>query len=114
MIREQIERDTKEAVAAAVGDLWQRLYKAVSHFHEQCKGGVVKDALIVNLRELCEILPRLNLTGDARLDEMQRRIMDKLGAYDAEDLKKKNKRTRKQAAAEAEQIVKDLSAFMGG
>ena len=114
VIREQIERDTREAVTAAMSDLWERLYKAVSHFHEQVKGGVVKDALIANLRDLCEILPRLNLTGDARLDEMQRRIMDKLGAYDAEDLKKKNRRTRKQAAAEAEQIVKDLSAFMGG
>ena len=40
--------------------------------------------------------------------------MDSLGSYGAEDLKRGKKRTRRQAAAEAEQIVKDLSAFMGG
>lgn len=112
-VREDVNSSVQQIIADTVGELWQRLYKAVAHFHEQVKGGVVKDALIVNLRELCEILPRLNLTGDARLDEMQRRIMEKLSGYDAEDLKKGKKRNRRQAAAEAEQIVKDLSAYMG-
>ena len=115
VIREQIERDTREAATAAVGDLWQRLYKVVAHFREQVKGdGVVREAMLANLRGLCEVLPRLNLLDDPRLDEMQRRVMDSLGSYGAEDLKRGKKRTRKQAAAEAEQIVKDLSAFMGG
>ena len=113
-IREQIERDVKESVTAAVGDLWQRLHKAVAHFSEQVKGdGVVREAMLANLRELCEILPRLNLSGDPHLDEMQKQVIDKLGGYDAEDLKKGKRRNRKQAAAEADKIVADLSAFMG-
>ena len=112
-IRKQIERDVSESVTAAVGDLWQRLYKAVVHFREQVKGdGVVREAMLTNLRELCEILPRLNLSGDPRLDEMQKKIADSLGGYGAEDLKRNKKRTRKQAAAEADKIVADLAAFM--
>lgn len=112
-IREQIERDVRESVEAAMGDVWRRLHEVVSHFREQVKGKVVKKAMLANLRELCEVLPRLNLAGDPRLEEMRRRVMSQLGAYEAEDLKKKHKGARRRAAQEAERIQRDLAAFMG-
>jgi len=112
-IQKQIELDVQESVSSAMSDVWWRLHKAVSHFREQVKDGVVRGAMLANLRELCEVLPRLNLAGDPRLDEMRDKVMATLGGYEAEDLKKKHGGARRRAAQDAERIQKDLAAFMG-
>lgn len=113
-IREQIVSDVHEAFKDAVRDLYRRLYEQVSNIHGALTlGGVIKRATIENLREVCEVLPRLNPTNDQGLVDMQRRIEEQLTCHDAEDLSKKNKKFRKQVAETAARIQSDLAAFMG-
>lgn len=113
-IRDQITRDVHDAFGEAMRDLYRRLHKQVSNLHEALSsGGVVKQATIKNLRDLLEVLPRLNPTNDQGLVEMQKKIEEQLSCHDAEDLSKKHKKFRKQVAKEAERIQSDLAAFMG-
>lgn len=114
-IRAQIERDTQQTIVDAMRSLWGRIYEMVGHIQEQVTGGgVVREALLDNVRELCASLPRLNLTDDPRIVEVQKRIEDKLASYTAGDLAKTKHKARKVVAEEAERIQRDLAAIMGG
>ena len=85
----RITQDTKqrirEAEEAAMRDPWQRLYEAVGSISEKLHkapgnlaGGTFRDSLIGNLRELLVLLPRLNLTGDPRLEEIRQEALARL------------------------------------
>ena len=114
-IQNQIKQDTHDAIKEAVFDLYRRLHKQVSNIHEALtSGGVIKASTLRNLSELCELLPRLNLTNDPALKEIQEQIETALGSYQADDLSKKNKSARRRAAKDVEKIQSDLTAFMGG
>jgi hypothetical protein len=114
-IKKQIEHDTAEAIQDAVNDLFVRLQKSVSHMVERLtdKDAKFKNTLVSNLQDLCDLVPRLNLTNDYKLEQIRRGIESDLLAYEADDLRD-NKKLRKQIAKRAEQIESDLSAFMGG
>jgi hypothetical protein len=113
-IRENIQRDVDASVADAMRDLYTRLHTAVAHMANKLTDtdAVFRDSLVMNLRELCDLLPRLNLTGDANLDAMRARIEDELASWEPEDLRK-SKPLRSEIARKAEQIQSDLAAFMG-
>ena len=114
-IRKQIEHDTAQGIQDAVNDLYLRLQKSVSHMVERLsdKDAKFKNTLVSNLQDLCDLVPRLNLTDDYKLDQIRRGIESDLLAYEADDLRD-NKKLRKQIAKRAEEIESDLSAFMGG
>ncbi len=113
-IRQQIEHDTHAAIEEAVGDLYKRLHVAVSHMTEKLsdKDGKFKNTLVSNVQEICDLIPRLNLTKDRKLDQMRRDIEGTLTAYEADDLRT-DKKLRKKVAAKAQEIENDLAAFMG-
>jgi len=84
MIREDIERATKEAVNDAMRGVWKRVAEAVGRMSEKLANykpeaegaakGVFRDSLVGNVRELVEILPSLNITEDPALDAIAERI----------------------------------------
>jgi hypothetical protein len=91
-IRRQIADSVHAAVAEGMSDVWRRLYDAVSHMAERLQAysvdpntgkttGAFRDSLVENLRELVEVLPKLNLTGDSSLEDLTRQVRDRLTGH---------------------------------
>lgn len=115
LIKSQITEDVQAATAGAMREVWQRLYKHVSKMAERLAipDAVFRNSLVENLRDLCKLLPLLNLTGDAQLDQLRVEVDMRLNAYDPDDLRD-NKAQRAKIAQAAQDIQKRMSAYMGG
>lgn len=121
-IRDQIEARMSETIAAAHRSLWQRCHDAVAHMVERLnayqrddEGKVVatfRDSLVENIRELVELLPRLNLTGDPELEAMRRRIERELAAHDADELRQ-DETVRIDVARQAADILSAMAGYCG-
>lgn len=112
-IRGQIEQEIKLAVADAMKDAYGRLHEVVSRMAARLsdKEARFKRSLVENIAELCDILPSLNLTGDAELTRLIDDSKAKLTRYDADTLREDSK-LRDRVARDAKQIENDLAAFM--
>lgn len=116
-IRADIEQRLNDATHAAMADLWQRVHDAVSHMAERLRAytgsreGSFRDSLVDNLRELVDVLPRLNVTGDARLDEVARRLAAECCSIDAQVLRDIPQH-REAVARSAETILRDINEFL--
>jgi hypothetical protein len=122
-IQRDIELRVKDATQEAVKDLWNRLYENVSHMVEKLSEpeAIFRDTLINNIKDLCELLPRLNLTDDPDLNRMGKEIKDRLTNFSPEELrpnatkdnleKKDREMNRRQTAQEAKKILDEMSAY---
>ena len=113
-IKQDIELRVKDSVSAAMGDLWDRLFKCVKHMADKLKDqkAVFRDSLVGNIRELCDLLPRLNLTSDPDLDAMIHEVRSSLSGLDPEVLRK-HEIDRRVAADSADDILKKMASYMG-
>jgi len=114
-IRREIGARTESAVSEAMRDAWQRLYDAVSHIVSRLSDSdaVFRDSLIGNVRDLCGLLPKLNLTGDANLEAARQDVERRLAGLNPQDLRD-DKRHRAEVADQARQIQSAMAAYMGG
>lgn len=130
-IRGEIEARVKGAVQEAVQSLWQRVHDTVAHMKErldlytveEVKGkrgkptGKVKvvnpfrDSLVENLRDLVKLLPKLNFTGEKKLNDMARKLERELGQCDPGELRESEEK-RKGHVKTAEQILKEMQAYV--
>ena len=75
-IRRDIESRIEERLHDAVGDLYRRLGEAVGRVSERLRDDpdgkplVFRDTMIGNIRELVDIVPRLNIFGDETLAQL--------------------------------------------
>jgi len=80
---------------------------------EQPKEGkgcpVFRDSLIGNLREIAELAPKLNITGDAQIDAFVQEV-DTISAVNPDTLRK-SPETRKGAAEDAAALLKKLEGY---
>jgi len=112
-IQREIEQRLAQSNAAATADLWKRLYEVVEHMVERLSDpdAIFRDSLIGNMVKLTELLPKLNLYDDPRLETMRRRIEASLCSYSPDQLRK-DKTVRKQAATDAWDVLTDMAGYM--
>lgn len=122
-IRADIEARTRDALADGMRDVWERVAERVGHMAKklnefqpatepgQKNQGVFRDSLVENVRELVRLLPSLNLTGDAKLDAIAKRMEAELCGHDADTLRQSDN-IRAGVAAKAEAILKDVSDYL--
>jgi hypothetical protein len=112
-IRRGIEAEAASAMAAAMGDLWGRLHDGVSRIADRLNDpkGIFRDSLIANVAGLCELLPKMNVTGDPNLENARAEVVAKLSKQDPNVLRS-NPAARATAATAAAEIIKTMSAFM--
>lgn len=119
-IASNLEARLKDATDLAVRDLWQRVHDTVTHMHERLSayaidatgkvtGGIFRDSMVTNLRDLVELLPRLNVTADAQLEAMRQKLVEKLCPIEPDDL-----RTDATLRQETAQTAADILAAMAG
>lgn len=116
-IREDIEAQIREAIQGVVRDMWKRIYENVNHMidgltayneREEQRGGkgmegTFRDTLVENLRELVDLLPKINVIDDPDIEKMRLRLRRQLCQDDAEMLRK-SPLTRNDVLAKAKAI----------
>jgi hypothetical protein len=128
-VKQQAAADIQQGIESAIGDLWQRLDQVVAHMGSRlankktcecraCKGrefrtDTFNDTLVENVREVCEIIPRLNFTADPKLEEYRQQVVAGLAAFEPQQLRD-SETLRETIAARAEQIQREMAIFMPG
>lgn len=114
-IRAEIQSNTDAAVKESVADAYDRVAKIVEAYIDRLANPdtTFRDSLVQNARDLAEVLPSLNFTGDPKLEEISKRLVDKLCVHEPDTLRH-NKDTRRKAYEEAMEMHKDLIGFFGG
>jgi hypothetical protein len=103
-----------EAQQVAMRDVWTRLYDVVQKAHEKLASpdAIFRDSLIENVREMCAILPQLNVMDDEKLEELRTDALLKLGIAKPEALRL-DPALRSQKAADAKAIMDKMSGLFG-
>lgn len=112
-IKMSIAADVREATASARKELRDRLLTAVTHMAERLtasqNGGRLHDSAITGVREMAEILPKLNFAQDPVIDAAVARVQA-LCRYDVNSLRASSS-ARLRAAHEASAAVRDVTAM---
>lgn len=115
------EAQMQSRIDEAMHQLYGRLLKTVDCFNTAMRNyqpktatskalGTFKDSIVGNMIDICEVLPRLNLTGDADLANYCEMVKSKLTNYDAADLRE-DENLRKTAADEAQAILDQMAGY---
>jgi hypothetical protein len=100
-LRDQYESHYTSKLNDAMKDAWDRLHGVLSHLSERLvfeeekydtNGKKVKRSPfhasnITNVTELCELLTKLNVTDDPKLEEARKKVEVALAGIDADDVK---------------------------
>lgn len=113
-IQNDMEDRLKRASQVAMQDVWQRLYDKVKHMADKLDDpkAIFRDSMVENARELCEMLPRLNIADDPNLEALRQQVEASL--IRNPELYRVNPTLRQDTAAEAKAILDKMSVFMGG
>ena len=92
-VKRDIERHIEEQLHDAVGDLYRRLAEAVERVSERLtedgdgKPLVFRDTMISNIRDLVDVVPRLNIFGDQRLAHLCEQVKDRIAGVEPDSLR---------------------------
>ena len=117
VIATRTESRVKTAFEDAHRDAVKRLFDCVSRINERLsvpadsKGGIFRDSLIGNARELCDVLTRLNISGDATLETLRKQT-DSLASVSPDTLRN-DAVTRIQTANAAQGILDSMLSVYG-
>ena len=119
-IKRDIERHMAEQLNGAVGDLYRRLGEAVERVSERLRNDengkplVFRDSLIENVRDLVDIVPRLNIFGDPVLAGLCDQVKQKIASVDPETLRPNEKfdpDARRQVKKEADALMEQFAGY---
>ena len=121
-IKASAEQTIKASMANAVRDVFERAHDRVAAMVEKLNDykpaanpgdktqGIFRDSLVENIRDLVNLMPALNVTGDVRITKLAT-DMAALCKHDAEVLRASDT-IRADVAAQAATIVQAVSDFM--
>jgi hypothetical protein len=116
-IQRQITARVEASLQVASRDLWIRLYRGVKGMADRLVQDRVTDkaleSVISNLMKLIDVLPKLNLTKDAELDELASEVRRSLLGSTATELQS-SETARTNTAKAADAIAERMSAYMAG
>jgi len=114
-ITASIEQRVAESSQAAMKDVWQRLYDKVEWLAERLAdpNKTFHDATYQDAKDLCKLLTRLNFTEDADLEKMRSEAEAKLFKLHPDAIRN-DPDVRRDVAAEAAAIMKQMGGYMGG
>ncbi len=112
--REELNASLRAALYAGHKDLYARLAEAIGHMADTLsesradgKPPIFRDTLVENVRELCALLPALDILGDPKLQAIRRTAEEKLLVISADTLRT-DERAREQVARDAAAILQTI------
>ncbi len=118
-IRRDLEAQLEDARRIGLADVYQRLADVVSRMATTLAepGKIFRDSLVGNVRDLCRLLPALNIGADPDLDSLSRDIERRLASLSPAVLRQSSSRRQSaaiDAAALFETINAKLLSYTGG
>ena len=92
-VKRDIESHIEEQLHGAVGDLYRRFGKAVERVSERLREDdegkplVFRDTMISNIRDLVDVVPRLNIFGDDELASLCAQVKEKIASVEPDVLR---------------------------
>ena len=113
-LRAETDSRVERAAATAQADVARRLSEPLAAIVNRLSepDAVFRDSLLGNLREICDLLPALNITGDPTLEAARKRIRAELYHTDA-DLCRENPSVRNATARRAQEILDTMMCYFG-
>lgn len=114
-IKANITAQVEEATAQAMRELAVRLLEPVQHMAAKLAtpDAIFRDTLVGNVRDICELIPRMNVTGDREIAKLAKEARERLTFTPAQALREDDA-ARLEKAQEAARIAKKMQAFLGG
>lgn len=118
-IRADFERRTQEALTAAAEDVWARLAEPIEHLrdrleaYEEADQKRLYESWVDNVKAVADLLPKLNIAGDPRLDALCTKANQLLCRWNADQLKVSHA-TRKLVRTCADDILAEMAGYTGG
>jgi hypothetical protein len=114
VLKADVEQRVLGAVKTANDDMVGRLFEAVQHFANRLYGsGNVRLDVADKVRELSELLPKLNFSEDPALTRILEDTRKHLACHSGADLKA-SPALRSEVAEKAMEIEAQMAAFMSG
>jgi len=124
-ISADIDGEVRRALERATTDMFERLYhvvlamrdrlkeyKVVTKGKKQVREHSFRDSIVTNIKELCELLPKLNVTQNAELDRLVAEVSKSLGGQEPEQLRD-NDDLRKEAIKKADSLLAKMEEYIG-
>ncbi len=110
-LRQEMEQQMGDRISSATKDIWARIKDTVEHMVEKLSDNEARfhDTLVTNIKDLVELLPKLNITDDADINQVVSSM--KSLVVDPDNLRD-NSRFRSQKAKEAQAILDKFSSYM--
>ena len=121
-VKRDIERQIEERLHEAVGDLYRRLGEAVERVSERLQEGedgkplVFRNSMIENIRDLVDVVPRLNIFGDDRLAGLCQQVKDRIAHAEPATLRPSpqfNPNVRSQVKRDADALMQQFAGYFG-
>lgn len=111
-LRQQLEDNIKQSYQTSMQSVWKRLYDVVSKAHERLSDPTARfhDTLVDNARDLCGLLPSLNIADDPNLEALRQELENSLCRHTADVLRQPG-HTRSQTADKMADIMAKMGAF---
>ena len=118
-VKRDIERHIEEQLHDAVGDLYRRLGEAVGRVSDRLqedgngKPLVFRNSMIENIRDLVDVVPRLNIFGDDALARLCEQVKDRIASVEPDALRP-SKTFDPAARAQVKRDADDLAEKFAG
>ena len=93
----------------------ERVKMRMDHFvrrmNEIEDGKGLRDSMMENIKELSDIMPRLNITGNMEIDDIADKMKREIASYTTEDLRD-SQGIRVATAQSAKEILDRVSAYI--
>lgn len=117
-LQEQYQKFYDDRLNEAMKDTWERLHECLKHMSDKLSNAEVpretkeglnhtklfRDSLITNANELCELLTKLNVTNDVKLEKARQALEAAINGTRADDLRKSDE-LRLQTKAKVDEIL---------
>ena len=119
-VKRDIEALVQERLEDAITDLYKRLGEAVDHIVKRLdvdaegKPLIFRNSMIGNIRDLVDIVPRLNIFGDERLAQLCQQVKDRIADVDPDELRPSssfNPATRERVRRDAEDLAAKFAGY---
>jgi hypothetical protein len=76
-----------------MADLWKRLHDKLLHIKESLvvagdgKKKIFRDTMLINARELCELLTNMNVTNDPELEQRRKELESAISGLTVDELR---------------------------
>ncbi len=119
-VKRDIERQVGERLHDAVGDLYRRLGEAVGRVSRRLqedqdgKPLVFRNSMIENIRELVDIVPRLNIFGNEDLARLCEQVKDRIANVDPDTLRLSrtyDPMVRRQVKRDADALMEQFAGY---